>query len=85
MISPEDRELALKKIDALLGADEPQLVKIECMLDGRVRKSLEVEAIDGIINGRSIQANTSAVWLLFPSRCFSPRLRGIWRRSRSST
>lgn len=64
LISPEDRDAALAKINAMLGSVEPTNVTLACIMDGRVRKSLEVEAIDGIINGRSIQS----AWNLSPEQ-----------------
>lgn len=72
----------MAKINALMGSDAPTVVKIACVLDGRVKKTLEVrffvfflvfflklllgqvEAIDGIINGRSIQI----AWNLNPEQ-----------------
>ena len=63
----------MAKIDAMMGSDTPQLVKIACVLDGRVKKTLEVEAIDGIINGRSIQI----AWNLSPEQEFHVTFVGL--------
>jgi len=73
MISPQDREAAMAKINAMMGSDTPQVVKIACVLDGRVKKTLEVEAIDGIINGRSIQI----AWNLSPEQEFHVTFVGL--------
>ena len=73
LISASEREAALAKINALLGSTEPTTVKIECVMDGRVRKTLEVEAIDGIINGRSIQS----AWNLSPEQEFHVTFMGL--------
>lgn len=38
----KDRDAALAKINALMGTDATSIVKIECVMDGRVKKTLEV-------------------------------------------
>lgn len=64
VISPEEREAAMAKIDSMLGmSSSTKDVKITCVLDS-VRKELVVEALDGIINGRSIQI----AWNLLPEQ-----------------
>lgn len=63
-MSPAEREAAMAKIQALLGSAAPTVVKIQCIMDSRVKKTLEVEAVDGIINGRSIQS----AWNLSPEQ-----------------
>lgn len=73
MISAQDRDAAMEKINAMMGSDIPQTVKIACVLEGRVKKTLEVEAIDGIINGRSIQI----AWNLSPEQEFHVTFVGL--------
>jgi hypothetical protein len=43
--SGQDRDAALAKINALMGTDAPTIVKIDCVLDGRVKKTLEVGCV----------------------------------------
>lgn len=66
VISEEEQQAALLRIDDLIGAQTETVdVTLHCVLDG-VKKTLVVEALDGIINGRAIQI----AWNLSPEQEF---------------
>lgn len=73
VITDEEREAALLRIDDLIGAESGTVdVKLRCVMDG-VKKTLVVEALNGIITGRAIQI----AWNLSPEQEFHITFTGL--------